>query len=594
MSTKTKKRLISALLCVVMLFGLMPTTVLAAQQEISAVVATSSNLETIPTLYGSLKIPTFNITQGAPAYITASDANLRWQKNIGGVWTNQNSGRFTPGEWRISTALRLDNEGALQYDFAQNLTFKVNGVSWTVETPNNHGEYSYAWVYSPSFTIVDDPNVQPPIAVESVHMVLNGYTPGAAAASATVTTDANVTVEVLGFLVAIDSNGDGQPDALEQVMGNFASGEMYVVALQIKAKPGYDISGLTMEKVTLDRAITPLMGQYNSEDDVFSDMYILSDAKQYTVNFETNGGSAIQPVLVGGGGVAKEPAAPTKAYYAFAGWYSDEELTKPFDFANTPIIGDITLYAKWTPSPVGGMFLMTIDLNGGTYETPSPLIGEIPANETMYFIDDLNGFVIPPSGKMFAGYEINGVPYNPETGHLVTENFTLKLMWKDAPVVHTCNIKPVSELKASCTASGKKAYFKCDGCGKVFEDALGAKEITDLAAWGNIEKLGHTASDWKSDKDNHWKECTVANCGIIIENSKSAHKDENKDGKCDTCEYNVGATQPDNNTNKPAGGTQSPQTGDSGFLWLLIALMLVYGSGAVATVLMNRKKVTTE
>ena len=430
MKNKIKKRMLSILLCFVILVGLMPITVSAAQQEISAVVATSSNLDTIPTLYGFLKIPTFNITQGVPAYITASDANLRWQKKIGGVWTNQDTGRFTPGEWRISTSLRLDNDGALQYDFAQNLTFEVNGKSWTVETPNNHGEYSFAWVYSPAFTIVDDPNVQPPIAVESVHMVLNGYTPGAAAASATVTTDANVTVEVLGFLVAIDSNGDGQPDASEQVMGNFASGEMYAVALQIKAKPGYDISGLTMENVSLDRALVLLLGQFDSEEDAFSGMFMLGDATQYTVNFETNGGSAIQSETVGGGTKLTKPADPTKAYYAFDGWYSDSNLTQAFDF-NTPINADTTLYAKWTPSPVGGMFLMTIDLNGGT--STMPLTGEVPANTTMYFIDNLNGHVIPPSGKVLAGYEVDGVPYDPAVGHLVTQNFTLKLLWKDAP-----------------------------------------------------------------------------------------------------------------------------------------------------------------
>ena len=426
------KKFFSILLCLLLFVAFVPTTVLAAQPQISAVTATSANVDTIPTLYGSLKIPSFTITQGSPAYITASDANLRWQKNIGGVWTNQDTGRFTPGEWRISASLRLDGDGALQYDFAQNLTFKVNGKSWTVETPNNYGTYSFAWVYSPSFTIVDDPNVQPPVAVESVHMVLNGYTPGAAAASATVSTDANVTVEILGFLEAIDSNGDGEPDATEAVTGNFASGKLYVAGLKIAAKPGYDISELTIETVTLDRALAPMLCQYDDEEEVFVGMYILSDAMQYTVTFETNGGNTVQPVTVGGGTAIKEPAEPTRAYYAFAGWYSDEALTTPFDFENTPITAHTTLYAKWTPSPVGGMFLMTIDLNGGINVMSMPLSGEIPACETMYFTDDIGEFITPPVGKVLAGYEINGMPYDPEIGHLVAENFTLKLLWKNA------------------------------------------------------------------------------------------------------------------------------------------------------------------
>ena len=324
MNTKMKTRLLSLLLCLVLVVGLMPTTAMAAQQEISEVVATSQDLDSIPQLYGLLKIPEFTVTTGSPAYITASDANLRWQKYDNGDWTNQNAGRFTPGEWRISTSLRLDNDGALQYDFAQNLTFEVNGKSWTVETPNNHGEYSFAWVYSPVFTIVDDPNVQPPVPVGSVHMVLNGYAPGAPAASATVTTDANVDVEVLGFLKAIDSDDDGQPDSLEEFTGNFASGEMYVVGLKIKAKSGYDISGLEFQNISLDRAVMTMPAEFDMNEECFLVTCILGDAMQYTVTFETNGGSAIQPVSVGGGGFVAEPTAPTRDYYAFEGWYSDE------------------------------------------------------------------------------------------------------------------------------------------------------------------------------------------------------------------------------------------------------------------------------
>lgn len=34
---------------------------------------------------------------------------------------------------------------------------------------------------------------------------------------------------------------------------------------------------------------------------------------------------------------------------------------------------------------------------------------------------------------------------------------------------------------------------------------------------------GHIASDWKSDADNHWKECTVVGCGVVIEGSTAAH-----------------------------------------------------------------------
>lgn len=42
-----------------------------------------------------------------------------------------------------------------------------------------------------------------------------------------------------------------------------------------------------------------------------------------------------------------KPQDPVKEGYKFEGWYSDEELTTPFDF-NSPITKDIKLYAKWS------------------------------------------------------------------------------------------------------------------------------------------------------------------------------------------------------------------------------------------------------
>ena len=182
---------------------------------------------------------------------------------------------------------------------------------------------------------------------------------------------------------------------------------------------------------------------------------------------------------------------------------------------------------------------------------------------------------------------MNGSAYDFNTA--VNGDITLVATWETIPAGHTCDIKPVAKVEPSCTEGGKEAYYKCEGCGKFYEDALGVKEITDLAAWGNIAKNGHTESDWKSDKDNHWKECTVAACGVIIENSKAAHADTNNDGKCDTCEYNVGTTTTNPN-NKPFDDVQSPQTGDNSMMWLWVALLFVSGFGVVATTVIGKKK----
>ena len=61
-------------------------------------------------------------------------------------------------------------------------------------------------------------------------------------------------------------------------------------------------------------------------------------------------------------------------------------------------------------------------------------------------------------------------------------------------VPHTHNLTLVAAKAATCTEGGKEAYYKCEGCGKFYEDVLGTKEITDLASWGNIAKIAHTTN----------------------------------------------------------------------------------------------------
>ena len=92
----------------------------------------------------------------------------------------------------------------------------------------------------------------------------------------------------------------------------------------------------------------------------------------------------------------------------------------------------------------------------------------------------------------------------------------------DKTVPHTHNLTLVPAKAPTCTEKGKTAYYTCDGCDKWFEDATGASEITDKTSV-ILAATGHSASDWKSDNTDHWKECTVVGCGVIIEGSKAAH-----------------------------------------------------------------------
>ena len=92
----------------------------------------------------------------------------------------------------------------------------------------------------------------------------------------------------------------------------------------------------------------------------------------------------------------------------------------------------------------------------------------------------------------------------------------------DKTVPHTHNLTLVPAKAPTCTEKGNTAYYTCDGCDKWFEDAAGASEITDKTSV-ILAATGHSVSDWKSDNTDHWTECTVVGCGVIIEDSKAAH-----------------------------------------------------------------------
>lgn len=111
------------------------------------------------------------------------------------------------------------------------------------------------------------------------------------------------------------------------------------------------------------------MGQQQQIDQATQNLYkawqnLNLEVIQYTVTFESNGGSAVASQTVAENQVAVKPADPTRAGYVFGGWYLDSACTVAYDFA-TPVTGNLTLYAKWN-SQGGGS-----GGGGGSYTPPS-------------------------------------------------------------------------------------------------------------------------------------------------------------------------------------------------------------------------------
>jgi uncharacterized repeat protein (TIGR02543 family) len=82
---------------------------------------------------------------------------------------------------------------------------------------------------------------------------------------------------------------------------------------------------------------------------------------QYTVSFQSNGGSLVNPVTQDYATEVAAPENPTKTGYSFVGWFTNEELTTPYSFSTMPA-ENIVLFAKWDIN----QYTVTFDTDGGS------------------------------------------------------------------------------------------------------------------------------------------------------------------------------------------------------------------------------------
>jgi len=110
--------------------------------------------------------------------------------------------------------------------------------------------------------------------------------------------------------------------------------------------------------------------------------------------FESNGGTMIEPIEYDGEDTSVWPDDPVREGYAFAGWYTDNELYKDlFDLESVEVedqIGDITVYAWWTPV----LYTMTFHDTGGTTIDPVTYTYGSPTTE--------------PDEPVWVGYTFDG------------------------------------------------------------------------------------------------------------------------------------------------------------------------------------------
>lgn len=123
---------------------------------------------------------------------------------------------------------------------------------------------------------------------------------------------------------------------------------------------------------------------------------------------------------------------------------------------------------------------------------------------------------------------------------------------------HKHQLTRVAPKPATCMEEGNIEYYSCTGCNDCFTDAAAKNKISDKTSV-KIGALGHTASeDWSNNEQYHWRTCTV--CKAELDETKMLHEEEN--GKCNTCGHTTvpGETTPDPTT--PAPTTPDPTTSE--------------------------------
>ena len=89
-------------------------------------------------------------------------------------------------------------------------------------------------------------------------------------------------------------------------------------------------------------------------------LYAQWKVRSYSVNFDSNGGSAVASQSVKYGSKASRPTDPTRAGHTFQGWYTSRDGGARYDF-NQTVTGDVTLYAHWSVNS----YTLAFDGNSG-------------------------------------------------------------------------------------------------------------------------------------------------------------------------------------------------------------------------------------
>ena len=293
------------------------------------------------------------------------------------------------------------------------------------------------------------------------------------------------------------------------------------------------------------------------------------EINQYTITFDTNGGSEIAPITQDYGTEITAPDNPTRKGYTFKGW--DKEIPKTMPAEN------ITITARWrdTEKPTGEIIIGTNKWNEFLNELTFGIFFKDTQEVTINAVDN--------SGVVFVSYlvtdkelseaELNSLVFrayeepfciDPNGEYivyvmLVDENINITYLRSDRLTLD--NIQPVisgiENGKIYCeaqtvtvdekyvdtvTVNGTVVTLDADG-GFVLPPTNGEQKIVVTDKAGNNAEMtvtvnnGHTFGEWVSDNDGkHTRKCTVDGCDAFeTENCSGGNATCTEKAVCDVC-----------------------------------------------------------
>ena len=247
----------------------------------------------------------------------------------------------------------------------------------------------------------------------SLSMVLSSTPVAAIAAETTQGTSGEATAAAAGEknVMFVAANGGG---------GAFASGDVAIPGEindegvcsvpESPVREGYVFSGWYYDSACTQAVdfSQPLLG--GASNYVLFAKWTEAPSKVLNVTYAANGGqfadgNNVMQGQTDSNGIARQPLAPTRDGYVFAGWYYHSDGTDPVDF-NQPIVGggkNVTLFAAWTPAKQDKTVDIFYVANGGTF---------FDGNDTMQGVTDTDGIARLPLQPTREGYDFLGWSYD--------------------------------------------------------------------------------------------------------------------------------------------------------------------------------------